>query len=93
MTKLKEKREAMGLTQWSKIMTLRDLRIQSGKSVAEVATELWIANSSYYNYEQGTRRISLEQVLTLAKLFDVSAEDVIRAQLNSCQFSRSDNRQ
>lgn len=69
-------------------MTLRDLRIQSGKSVAQIATELRVANSSYYNYEQGIRQISISQVLILAKLYDVSAEDVIRAQLNSCQFCR-----
>lgn len=74
-------------------MTLRDLRIQSGKSVAQIATELRVANSSYYNYEQGTRQISIGQVLILSKFYDVSAEDVIQAQLNSCQSFRSDNRQ
>lgn len=62
--------------------TLRDLRKQNKKTCAEVAQALGVANSSYYSYEQGTRRISLEQVLILAKLYDVSAEEVIGAALN-----------
>lgn len=63
--------------------TLRDLRLQSKKTCAEVAQALRVANSSYYSYEQGVRRIGLEQVLILAELYDVSAEEVIQAQLNS----------
>ncbi len=69
-------------------MTLRNLRIQSGKSVTETAQALGVASSSYYSYEQGARRIGLEQVLVLAKLYDVPAEEVIQAQLNSCQSCR-----
>ena len=65
--------------------TLKDLRLQAKKTVAEVAKVLGTANSSYYSYEQGVRRISLEQVLVLAKLYDCSAEEVIQAQLNSCK--------
>lgn len=64
--------------------TLKELRESAKKTCAEVAQALGIANSSYYNYEQGTRRISLEQVLILSKLYGVSAEEVIQAQLNSC---------
>lgn len=63
--------------------TLRDLRKQSGKSCAEVAVALCISVSAYYNYEQGIRKVSIEQVLILAQLFDVSAEEVIKAQINS----------
>lgn len=73
-------------------MTLRDLRIQSGKSVAQIATELGVTDRAYMRYEQGTRRISLEQIIFLVHLYDVSAEDVIQAQLNSCLSFRSDNR-
>lgn len=36
-------------------------------------------------YEQGLRKIGLEQVLILSKIYDCSAEDIIRAQLNSGQ--------
>lgn len=74
-------------------MTLKDLRIQSGKSRAEVAQELNVTQNALSNYECGIRCISLEQVLVLTKLYDVSAEEVIQAQLNSCQFSRLNNPQ
>lgn len=65
--------------------TLRDLRLQNKKTCAEAAQALGVANSSYYSYEQGVRRINIEQVLVLAELYDISAEEVIQAQLNSYQ--------
>ena len=68
--------------------SLRELREQNKKTCAEVAQVLGIANSTYYNYEQGTRKISIDQVLILAELFDCSEREVIEAQLNSCQSCR-----
>lgn len=68
--------------------TLRDLRLEIKKTAAEVAMVLNVTERAYCRYEQGTRRISLEQVLILAKLYEVSAEEIIQAQLNSCQFCR-----
>ena len=68
--------------------TLRDLREQSGKTVTMITSELNVAVSTYYNYEQGIRRINIDQVLILAKLYDCSAEEIIKAQLNSCQNAR-----
>lgn len=67
---------------------LRDLRLQNKKTCAEVAQALGVANSSYYNYEQGTRQINISQVLILAELFDCTEKEVIQAQLNSCQSVR-----
>ena len=66
------------------VTTLKDLREQAGLSVKEVAKLLGVETQTLYRYEQGTRRISLEQVLRLAEAYDTSAEEVIRAQLNSC---------
>ncbi len=71
--------------------TLRDLRLQAKKTCAEVAQALGVVFRAYYRYEQGVRRISLEQVLILAKLYEISAEEVIQAQLNSCRCAQSDN--
>lgn len=71
--------------------TLRDLRLQAKKTVAEVAKVLGVANSSYYSYEQGTRRVSLEQVLSLSELYDCTEREIIQAQLNSCQSYLKDN--
>ena len=59
--------------------TLRELRESAKKTCAEVAQALIVTTNAIYNYEQGIRRISLEQVLILSKLYDVSAEEVIQA--------------
>lgn len=69
-------------------MTLRELREQSGKSRAEVATALGVTINAISNYESGLRQISLLHVLNLALLFGESAEEVIKAQLNSCRRAR-----
>ena len=61
--------------------TLRELREQNKNTAAEVAEALGVAVSTYYNYEQGLRKIGLE----LAAFYDVSAEEIIEAQLNSCR--------
>lgn len=64
--------------------TLRDLREQNGKTLAEIASVLVVSVSSVYHYEQGIRRINLEQVLKLSELYNTPAEEIIKAQLNSC---------
>lgn len=63
-------------------MTLRDLRKQNKKTVAEVAKVLGVSVQAVRHYENGIRRISLENVLTLSELYQESAEEIIRAQLN-----------
>ena len=68
--------------------TLRDLRVRSGKSISEVAEVLFVKIQTVYRYEKGLRSISIEQVLPLAELYDVSAEEVIQAQINSFQNDR-----
>lgn len=67
-------------------MTLRELREQSGKTAKEVAEKLGVKIPALSHYENGRRRISLEQVLILTQLYEISAEEVIQAQLNSCRF-------
>lgn len=71
--------------------TLRDLRLQSKKTCAEVAQALGVTANAISNYECGIRRISLEQILILAKLYDVSAEEVIQAQISSCRCDQLNN--
>lgn len=68
--------------------TLRDLRVQSKKTCAEVAQALNVREQTIYRYEKGERRISLEQVLILVELYDATAEEIIQAQLNSCRFAQ-----
>lgn len=64
--------------------TLRDLREQNKKTLADVAKALNVSVRSVSRYEQGARKISIDQVLVLVELYEESAEDIIRAQLNSC---------
>ena len=71
--------------------TLRDLRKSANKTCTEVAQALGVANSSYYNYEQGVRQIDIGQVLILSELFDCSENEIIQAQLNSCQKVQLNN--
>ena len=64
-------------------MTLRDLRKQNKMTVAEVAKALGVSDRAVGNYEAGRRNMSLESVLKMTSLYDCTAEDIIRAQLNS----------
>ena len=67
-------------------MTLKELREQSGKTIKEIADVLNISLQTVYRYEQGIRKLSISQVLVLSELFDCTAEEVIKAQLNSCLY-------
>ena len=64
-------------------MNLKELRVQSKKTAAEVAEKLGVARSTYSNYEQGTRHIGLNMIVPRAELFDVTEREVIEAQLAS----------
>lgn len=64
-------------------MTLKDLRTSAGKTVKETAAALNVTVRAVSRYEQGTRQISLEQVIILAELYDCSERDIIDAVLNS----------
>lgn len=70
--------------------TLRDLRLQNKKTCAEVAQALNVTYRAVCNYEAGIRRISLEQVIELANLYDCSEREIIEAVFNS-QKSPKDN--
>ena len=64
---------------------LIDLRKQCGLTRHQVAKKLNVTYRAISNYENGIRKINIEQVLVLAKLYDVSEKEVIETQLNSCQ--------
>ena len=71
--------------------TLRDLREQNGMTRADVAAALGVTPNAITNYERGNRRLALEHILILAKIYEASAEDIIMAQLNSCPKVLKDN--
>lgn len=74
-------------------MTLKELRAQSGLTAAKVAEALGVEEQTLFRYEQGTRRIGIEQVLRLSELYECTEEEVIVAQLNSCQSYQANSRQ
>lgn len=71
-------------------VTLRELRQQNNKTTSEVAAAIGVSERALCHYECGDRRISIEQVLSLAKIYDVSEKDIIHAQLMSIKLSSSD---
>lgn len=74
-------------------MTLKELRIESGKTQQQIADRLNISRQSVGHYETGLRKISIEQVLVLSQVLECSAEEIIEAQLNSCQLALQGNRE
>lgn len=71
--------------------TLKALREENKRTIAEIATVLNVSVRAVSRYEQGTRRIGFEDVLTLAKLYGEPTEVIILAQLNSCQQAQVNN--
>lgn len=67
------------------MQTLKNLREQANLSVKKTAEYLNVSQNAIYNYESGIRQINIQQVLKLSQLFDVTAEEIIQAQLNSHQ--------
>ena len=63
--------------------TLKDLRQESKKTLAEVANVLGVTSAAVSNYENGHRQISIQQVAPLANLYGATAEEIIAAQINS----------
>lgn len=68
--------------------TLRELREENGKSRAEVAAALGVANRTLSHYECGTRFIDIRQVLILANLYECSEREIIEAQLSVCKTKK-----
>ena len=71
-------------------MTLKEMRLYSEISIKTAAGTLGVTKNAICNYEAGTRRISLEQVLRLAELYDATEREVIEAQLNSITVGKPD---
>jgi len=53
---------------------IKELREQHGFSQVYVATQLNIRHSSYYKYERGIARPEYENLVKLARLYDVSVD-------------------
>ena len=71
------------------MQTLRDLRKQAGKTCAEVAETLGVTTSAVRNYEQGIRKICVEQIVPLADLYEVFVVDIIDAKDETLKVRKS----
>ena len=69
--------------------TLKDLRKQSKKTLAEVANVLGVSVRAVSNYESGIRALNIMQIVPLARLYEVSAEEIIFAEEQSLIFRKS----
>ena len=58
--------------------------------MTEISSELNISVRTLYSYEEGTRQISIDKILPLAKLYDVTAEEIINAQMKSIFVGKPD---
>lgn len=56
---------------------LRELREQSGCTQREIAQKLGVAYQSYQAYELGITVPTLQNFIKLAKIFDVSYEELL----------------
>lgn len=71
-------------------MTLFELRKINKKSRLQVSEALHVSANAVGNYENGIRSIDLEQVLILADMYGTTAEEVIKAQLQSITVRKSE---
>ncbi len=60
-------------------MHLRELREERGFSQKELATKLGVSPTNIYNYEVGRTEPSIDMLIKLAQVFDVSVDYLIGA--------------
>ena len=53
---------------------LKELRLESGKSLSEIAKAIYKSKPTLYKYEEGLLQPSLETMMELANLFDVNID-------------------
>ena len=68
--------------------TIKQLRIASGKRQAELARAIGVDVPAYSRFEHGERRPKREQVLRLARLFKVDANQLVAQWLADEAYSR-----
>jgi transcriptional regulator with XRE-family HTH domain len=63
-------------------MTLKELRVSAGKSRAEVASKLNVCERTISYYENGERRLNVEQLLPLALLYGATLDEIVEAAIS-----------
>ena len=58
-------------------MNIKDIRIRRGLTQAEVADSLGVSSVVYSRYETGTRQPSIDLLIQMADIFDVSVDYLV----------------
>ena len=66
---------------------LKNLRSEKGFSQEEIAKEIKVSRSSYINIEQGKKELSLTEASELARVFDISIDDLLNARTNTKEIA------
>ncbi len=59
------------------MIRLLELRTENNWSQRDVAKKLFISQGTYNNWENGKTQPSIEQLISLSKLFDVSIDYIV----------------
>lgn len=59
------------------MIRLRELRIEKGQNMSEMAKEIGIPYTTYISYEKGEREPNSEMLIKLSRHFDVSIDYLI----------------
>lgn len=59
------------------------MRVQKGYSQEMVAKDLGISRASYINIESGKRQLELEEAGNLARMFEISIEELLRGKVDA----------
>lgn len=64
-------------------MSLREIRLNLGLTLEDVAKKLNCTKTCYWNYENGKRNIPLSTAVTLSKVYGITAEEVFLYSLSN----------
>lgn len=56
--------------------TLREIRLESGKTLEDMANIIGVTTPAYYNYENGIRKIPADRAVRLANYLGVKVGDI-----------------
>ena len=63
-------------------MSFREMRKRANKTVLDVQKALDVSDAAVYYWENGTTKPTVDNMVRLAKLYDCSVDDLLRADEN-----------
>jgi transcriptional regulator with XRE-family HTH domain len=93
MTAVKSRRSSAPTTVDKEVSErIRSIRLQKGKSQADVAGHIGIVHQQYHKYESGLNRVSAGMLVKIADCLDCKVEDLIPPALRGSTSLESDFR-